>query len=105
MGYTDEIDWLPTNLYSNNKFREIFGFTEVYNQVTDDLDQSQSAYLNWVKNPVVNIADYQHMVNLNIHSHNDSEEEINIEQDGATYKVVKSDNEAGVISIRIMNDQ
>ena len=105
MGYTDEIDWLPTNLYSNHKFRDVFGFTEVYNQVTDDLNQSQSAYLNWVQNPVVNISDYQHMVNLNIHSHNDSEEEINIEQDGATYKVVKHYNEAGVLSIRIMNDQ
>lgn len=104
MGYTDEIDWLPTNLYSNNKFREVFGFTEVYNQGTDDLNQSQSAYLNWAQNPVVKIADYQHMVSLNIHSNNDSEEEINIEQDGATYKVVKRYNEVGVISIRIMND-
>ena len=90
MGYTDEIDWLPKNIYYNNNFQETFGFTQVYDQVNDGSNQSQYAYLNWDKNPVVNIADYQHMVNLSIHSKNDSEEAINIEQDGSTYKVLKS---------------
>ena len=71
MGYTDEIDWLPNNIYYNNNFQETFGFTQVYDQVDDGSNQSQYAYLNWDNNPVVNIADYQHMVNLTIHSSNE----------------------------------
>ncbi|MCZ2259889.1 DUF4153 domain-containing protein [Sporosarcina sp. G11-34] len=107
MGYTDEIDWLPSNVYYNNNFQETFGFTQVYDEVDDGLNQSQYAYLNWDSNPVVNIADYQHMVHLNIHSSNDeydSEQVINIEHDGSTYKILKSDNKNGVSSIRVMNE-
>ena len=103
MGYTDEIDWLPNNIYYNNNFQETFGFTQVYDQLDDGSNQSQYAYLNWDKNPVVNIADYQHMVNLTIHSSNE-EQVINIEQDGSTYKVVKSYDENGVVSIHVMNE-
>lgn len=111
MGYTVEINWLPNNIYYNNNFEETFGFTQNYNQVydnnnDDDENQSQSAYLNWDNNPVLNIVDYQHMVHLNINSlndANDSEQAIRIEQDGDTYKVLKRSNDNGVISIRIMN--
>ena len=105
MGDTDEIDWLPNDIYYNNNFEETFGFTQVYDQVEDGLNHSQYAYLNWDKSPVVNIADYQHMVKLNIHSSNDDYEQvINIELNGSTYKVLNSDDENGVNSIRVMNE-
>ena len=98
MGYTDEIDWLPNNIYN---FEKVFGFTQVYDQPNDGSNQSQYAYLNWDKNPVVNIADYQHMVNMTIH---DSKEVINIEQGGATYKIIKSSAKNGVVSIHVVNE-
>ena len=47
------------------------------------------------------------MVNLTIHSPNDPNgavDAITIEQDGSTYKVLKSYDENGVMSIRVLNE-
>ncbi|MBO1910424.1 DUF4153 domain-containing protein, partial [Microvirga sp. 3-52] len=104
MGYTDKIDWLPNNINYNNNFEETFGFTQVYDEVEENLYQSQFVYLNWDKSPVVDIADYQHMINLTIHNPHGSEDSINIEQDGSTYKVSKGYDENSVMSIRVLNE-
>jgi len=107
MGYTDEIDWMPKDIYYNNNFRDTFGFTQVYDEIEDGMNQSQFAYLNWDNSQVVNIADYQHMVHLNIHSSNnesDPEQVIDIEKNGSAFKLIKGYDENGVISIRVLND-
>ena len=109
MNYTEKIDWLPDNVFYYNNFEKTFGFAEVYDQATGVITRAQSAYLDWGRNPIVNIDGYDRMIHMYINSQQvgmDSEKEIPIEIKGISYSLIKQlDGDYVTITLLDENDE
>jgi len=105
MNYTKEIDWLPDKLFYYDNFKKTFGFTGVYDRTSDEMTQGQNAYLDWDRNPIVNVEDYDRMIHMYINSQQavDSAQAIPIEKDGLGYTLVKK-LDGDYVTISLMND-
>lgn len=99
MGYSTEIEWLPDKIYYYGNFKKTFGFEEVYEQ-RDGVD-SQFAYLEWEKNPVVPIEGYDLMIHMYTNSAESSKvKEIPLEKDGKSYTLEqKRDGDFFILSV------
>lgn len=106
LNYVKDIAWLPDKVFYYNNFKLTFGFDEVYEQLTPE---NQYAYLEWDRNPTVNIEEYDRMIHVYINSSKsgvDNELTIPIETDGQEYTLTKQpDGDYIAISILDKNDE
>lgn len=91
MDYADDIDWLPDKIFYFDHFKNTFGFDPVYEDF-GYTSENQFAYLDWERNPVVNIEAYDQMIHVNVNTpQKDIDENIEIpfKQGGKDYTLKK----------------
>lgn len=106
MNYADKIDWLPDKVLFYDNFKKTFGFAEVYDQPSGQGAQSLFAYLDWERNPVVNIEGHDFMIQMNINSSQagkTAEQAMSLEQNGAKYTLMKQ-RQGDYFTISVMSE-
>jgi len=63
MNYASNIEWLPDDLTSNNKFETTFGFAKEYEN-QDIVDNGRYVSLNYEEGLNLSIEDYDQMIRL-----------------------------------------
>lgn len=97
MNYVDDIEWLPNDIFYDDRFKETFGFAEKYEHQYDSRQQSRFAHLDWEQNPVLNIEGYDAMIHLYINSVDANDEQvIELEANGKHFSLLKKHHESGV---------
>lgn len=94
MDATKKIAWLPKHIFYYNNFKKTFGFDAVYEETEGKgAVQSQSAYLNWNRSPIVNVKGYDRMIHMNTNSPQTEKENpkqtIPLEIGGNSYTLTK----------------
>lgn len=102
LNYAEKIAWLPKNMFFYDNFKKTFGFEQVYEYSSGVGMKSQFAYLNWGRNPIINIEGHDFMVHLDVSSQaGNNVQEIPLEKDGVRYTLTKQrDGDYFTISIR-----
>ncbi|WP_034550929.1 DUF4153 domain-containing protein [Carnobacterium funditum] len=91
MNYASNIEWLPDDLTSNNKFETTFGFAKEYEN-QDIVDNGRYVSLNYEEGLNLSIEDYDQMIRLRLYD-SDSElskdNELSFEKEGSVYILVQ----------------
>lgn len=90
MGYAEDVEWLPNNLFYSNRFEETFGFAPRDGIDQPERTESYFAYLEWSQSDSLSISRYDLMLHQQIDR--DEEEQIEIQisdQSGNNYILLR----------------
>lgn len=93
MNYIEDIAWLPNKVFYYDQFKKTFGFNETYDRSRGGVE-SRYAYLDSERNPVVNIAGFDVMIEMHLNSSQREADEkheqvIPFEKGGLSYTLTK----------------
>jgi hypothetical protein len=102
MKYIQKIGWLPKNIFYGDRFKQTFGFDEVYDD-TDGGAPSQFAHLDWERSPVMNVENYDRMVHLTLqHPPEAGKEPISMKINGKQY-TLEQEHDGDSFGIRLLD--
>lgn len=107
MEYTKQISWLPNNIWESNKFKQTFGFNEIYDPYSDVVNENYYAYLEMDENTLLDIQGFNYMATrytTNNQLGKNEEKKKTFAVEDVTYTLTEKDMD-GYVTIAIMDER